>query len=234
MIQLIPSAARHTTDNGWLLSRFSFSFADYDDPENNNFGNLRVFNDDIVQPEKGFGMHPHRDMEIISYIIEGTLEHKDSMGNVGLIEAGEIQRITAGTGILHSEYNPSTTQPVRLLQMWVIPQKLGLAPSWEQKQFTQEQQLNQLFPVVSRIPTMEGTVHINQDVTFYLSTLEAAHSLDYQQKINRKTLIFIISGELTLNDTFVLNDGDSARITESPDLKITTGHGAKFILIDLN
>lgn len=232
MIQLIPSTSRHITDHGWLLSRFSFSFADYHDPANMNFGTVRVFNDDVIQPETGFGMHPHRDMEIISYVIEGTLEHKDSMGNVGLVEAGEVQRITAGTGILHSEYNASTTEQVRLLQMWVMPKERGLAPTWEQRKFTKEQQLNQLLLVVSGNPE-DGTIDINQDAAFYLSTLEAGHQLTHNQAAERRILVFVISGQLTLNNNEILNDGDSARMTNVPELKITTEQGAQFILIDL-
>jgi redox-sensitive bicupin YhaK (pirin superfamily) len=232
MIQVIPSAARHTADNGWLLSRFSFSFGDYNDPNNINFGAVRVFNDDVVQPDSGFGMHPHRDMEIISYIIEGTLEHKDSLGNVGLIEAGEVQRITAGTGILHSEYNPSATVPVRLLQMWVIPDQRGLSPSWEQKQFTIEQQLNQLLPVVSGKPA-DGVISINQDATIYLSTLESKQQLTYKQSPERKILLFVIKGELTLNEKDSLSEGDSARMTDLSDLSISSANGAQFILFDL-
>lgn len=232
MIQLIPSAARHTNNHGWLLSRFSFSFADYYDPQNTNFGDLRVFNDDVVQPESGFGMHPHRDMEIISYVIAGTLEHKDSMGNVGLIEAGEVQRITAGTGILHSEYNASSSEPVRFLQMWIIPNSRGLAPSWEQKQFTKEQQLNQLLPVVSGNPDEEALL-INQDAVFYLSTLEAGKTLIYQPKSSRRTFIFVISGALALNETHLLSNGDSARLTNLTEITISTNEGTQFILIDL-
>jgi redox-sensitive bicupin YhaK (pirin superfamily) len=232
MIQVIPSAARHTTDNGWLLSSFSFSFGDYNDPNNNNFGAVRVFNDDVVQPDSGFGMHPHRDMEIISYIIEGTLEHKDSIGNVGLIEAGEVQRITAGKGILHSEYNPSTTVPVRLLQIWIFPEQRGLTPSWEQKKFTKEQQLNQLLPVVSGKPR-DGVININQDATIYLSTLESKQQLTYTQSPERKTLLFVIKGKLSLNEKETLSEGDSARMTELSDLNISTANGAQFILFDL-
>jgi redox-sensitive bicupin YhaK (pirin superfamily) len=232
LIQLIPSSARHITDNGWLLSRFSFSFADYNDPDNMNFGAIRVFNDDVIQPESGFGMHPHRDMEIISYIIEGTLEHKDSMGNIGLVEAGEVQRITAGTGILHSEYNTSSTDQVHLLQMWVLPKERGLTPSWEQRKFTKAQQLNQLLPVISGNPE-DGTININQDAAFFLSTLEAGHQLTHTQAIEGRILIFVISGQLTLNNKEILKDGDSARISDLPELAISTEQGAQFILIDL-
>jgi redox-sensitive bicupin YhaK (pirin superfamily) len=232
MIQVIPSAARHTADNGWLLSRFSFSFGDYNDPNNTNFGAVRVFNDDVIQPDSGFGMHPHRDMEIISYIIEGTLEHKDSIGNVGLIEAGEVQRITAGTGILHSEYNASTAIPVRLLQMWIIPEQRGLTPSWEQKQFTKEQQLNQLLPVVSG-KAADGVISINQDATMYLSTLESGQQLTYKQSPERKILLFVIKGQLSLNEKEALSEGDSARITNLADLNISTANGAQLILFDL-
>jgi redox-sensitive bicupin YhaK (pirin superfamily) len=232
MIQVIPSAARHSTDIGWLQSSFSFSFADYSDPDNNNFGAVRVFNDDVVQPDSGFGLHPHRDMEIISYIIEGTLEHKDSLGNNGKIEAGEVQRITAGTGILHSEYNPSKTVPVRLLQIWIIPNQRGLTPSYEQKQFTKEQQLNQLLPVVSG-NAHANVININQDATIYLSMLEPNQQISYKQSPGRKILLFVIKGEITFNEIETLNEGDSARVTEVSDLNISTEDGAQFILFDL-
>lgn len=135
MIQIIPSEKRYKAAHGWLVTYHSFSFAEYYDPNNIQFGALRVFNDDTVQPGRGFGEHPHADMEIMTYVIDGTLEHRDSLGNRGLLRAGEVQRMTAGTGIFHSEYNASDEKPVHFLQIWFLPDQKGLTPSWEQKAF---------------------------------------------------------------------------------------------------
>ncbi|UFJ39319.1 pirin family protein [Brevibacillus humidisoli] len=232
MIQIIPSDQRFLTDHGWLKSRFSFSFAEYYDPNNLQFGPLRVFNDDVIQPGTGFGMHPHRDMEIMTYVIEGVLEHKDSIGNTGIIRPGEVQRMTAGNGIYHSEYNPSEDTPLHLLQIWFLPNQKGLTPSWEQKEFTKEQQTNCLFPVVSGRPNGEA-LSIHQDLTVYLSRLEAGRELTHQQEEGRKIYLFVISGDLQLDGEHQLSTGDSARIDERSQLHLATTAGAEFMLMDL-
>jgi len=242
MLQYIPSDARFTADHGWLQSRFSFSFAEYQDPANARFGMMRVFNDDIVQPGTGFGMHPHADMEIVTYVIDGKLEHKDSLGNKGVIEAGEVQRMTAGSGIYHSEYNPSSDRPVRLLQMWVYPKHKDLTPSWEQKRFTREEQHGKLLPVISG-GEREGALHIHQDATFYLSTLQAGESVRHTPNGNRRLLLFVIKGAATatVSDTSLeggeatqlLTEGDALRLTNAADLVIGTDAAAELLLVDL-
>lgn len=231
MIQIIPSEQRYKTSLGWLTSYHSFSFANYYDPENTQFGALRVFNDDLIQPGKGFDMHPHAEMEIMTYVIEGALEHRDSLGNKGIIQAGEVQRMSAGTGIYHSEYNYSDENPLRLLQIWFLPQKQKLTPSWEQKHFSKEQQLNRLLPVVSGHLTGEA-LKINQDVTVYLSCLEPGAHLSHHQDKNRRIYLFVINGELQL-DQHYLRKGDTARITERHHITISSHKGAELMLIDL-
>ncbi len=232
MIQIIPSERRYTAEHGWLTSKHSFSFAEYYDPGNIRFGALRVFNDDIVQPGRGFGMHPHMDMEIVSYVVDGVLEHHDSMGNTGIVRAGEVQRITAGTGIEHAEYNHSDEEPVHFLQIWFIPERRGLTPSWEQKRFEPSEQLNRLLPVISR-NAKDGALHIHQDVAVYLSTLEAGRELMHRQSGNRRMYLFVIKGELALNDEYSMKEGDTARISGWTELKIHSPAGSHFMLIDL-
>ncbi|MCF6094251.1 pirin family protein [Microaerobacter geothermalis] len=232
MIKIIPSEERYRAEHGWLTTRYSFSFAEYYDPNHLQFGPLRVFNDDIIQPGEGFGMHPHADMEIMTYVIEGELEHKDSMGNRGIIKAGEVQRMTAGTGIYHSEYNPSPNKEVHLLQIWFLPNQRGLTPSWEQKHFSKEQQRNQLLPVVAGKRLGEALI-VNQDITVYLSHLEAGQQLVHKQEPGRRMYMFIIKGSAIINGAYQIKKGDSARITELSELNIKTEDGVEFMLMDL-
>ncbi|MBL0386879.1 pirin family protein [Tumebacillus sp. ITR2] len=232
MIQLIRAQERYTASHGWLTSRFSFSFAEYYDPQNVRFGVLRVFNDDTVQAGEGFGRHPHADMEIMTYVIDGALEHQDSMGNIGVLRPGEVQRMTAGTGVYHSEYNHSKTEPVHFLQLWFLPNKQGLTPSWEQAEFTKEQQRNTLLPVVSG-RGVEGAMHMNQDVTVFLSNLEKGLTLTHTaDDANRLFYVFVIRGILDLNGE-LMHEGDAARISDVPTLTLSSPDGAEFMLIDL-
>ncbi|TBL80269.1 pirin family protein [Paenibacillus thalictri] len=233
MIRMIRSNERGAANHDWLQSRFSFSFAEYYDPSNRNFGALRVFNDDTIQPGTGFGMHPHADMEIVTYVIEGTLEHKDSLGNTGLIEAGEVQRMTAGTGIFHSEYNHSQTEPVHLLQLWFLPKHKDLEPSWEQIRFTKEEQRNVLLPVISGTPQGK-TLSIHQDITLYMSSLEQGKSVSHQQGDMRGMYVFVIKGALMLDGEHKLEEGDTARITQQKELSIRAESDSEFMLIDLS
>jgi redox-sensitive bicupin YhaK (pirin superfamily) len=232
MIRIIPSEARYKAEHGWLTSYHSFSFAEYYDPDNIQFGALRVFNDDTVQPGSGFGTHPHADMEIMTYVIDGTLEHQDSLGNRGLLEAGEVQRMTAGTGIFHSEYNASKEKPVHFLQIWFLPNRRGLSPSWEQKKFSREQKRNRLLPVVSG-RGMEGALSINQDVTVYLSLLEAGKEIRHSQEAGRRMYLFVIDGAVALNGEHSMKKGDSARITGLSELTVATKESDEFMLMDL-
>lgn len=166
MIRVIPSAERYHFQNDWLSTYWHFSFDTYYDPGNVSFGPLRVFNDDTIAPAGGFPEHAHREMEILTYVLEGKLEHRDSLGNRGVIGPGELQRMSAGTGIRHAEFNASSTEPLHLLQFWIHPAQRGLKPSWEQKQFTRQQRASRLLPVASVQP-LEGVLRIRQDAIVY-------------------------------------------------------------------
>jgi quercetin 2,3-dioxygenase len=233
MIQLFPAEARYTATHGWLKSSHSFSFADYYDPNNMSFGPLRVLNDDYVAPDNGFGAHPHRDMEIVSIVLSGQLKHEDSTGGSGIIQSGEIQRMTAGTGVVHSEFNPSATEEVNFLQLWFMPERKGLTPSYEQIAYDKEAMKNSLLPVVSNRLASERIAKIHQDLTLYLSDLEAGQSVTFTQEEGRRIYLFVLEGEVTLNGESKLSRRDSARITEVPTLNIESGSGASFMLIDL-
>lgn len=194
---------------------------------------MRVLNDDVVQPLTGFGMHPHRDMEIVSIVLKGQLKHEDSEGNSEILRPGEVQRMTAGTGIVHSEMNPSSTEEVNFLQMWFMPNERGLQPSYEQKAYNQEAMKNHLLPVVSNLPQSEEVAYIHQDLTIYLSRLDSNKTLSFQQEENRKMFFFVIEGDVILNQDVKLKKRDSARITDQPALTIQSDSGAFFMLIDL-
>jgi redox-sensitive bicupin YhaK (pirin superfamily) len=233
MIRIIPAEERYTSVHDWLTARFSFSFAEYYDPQNMGFGVHRVLNDDIIQPGTGFGMHPHRDMEIVTYVIEGALEHRDSMGNVAVVRAGEVQTMTAGTGIYHSEYNHSNEEPVHSLQMWFLPNAKGLKPNYQQKQFAKGDQKNRLLRVVSP-DGAEGALSIHQDVTIFLSDLDAGQEIQYRQPPGRKMHLFMIKGYLELNGEHAMKPGDAARIDGVEEISVRAlESGAEFMLIDL-
>lgn len=233
MIRIYPAESRYSADHGWLKSKFSFSFAEYYDPNNLQFGPMRVLNDDIVQPLTGFGLHPHREMEIVSIVLKGQLKHEDSEGNSGILRFGDIQRMSAGTGIWHSEVNPSDTEECNFLQMWFLPNQYGLTPSYEQITFDQEGLKNQLLPVVSSRVRGENIAYIHQDMTIYLSKLDSGKSLTFTQEANRRIFFFVIEGELTLDKEYKLKERDSARITKHSNLEISSESGTFFMLIDL-
>lgn len=241
MIQVIASKDRYFADHGWLQTRWHFSFSDYYDPQNMQWGALRVFNDDVIQPGQGFGMHPHRDMEIVTYVLEGALEHRDSLGNTGVIHPGEVQVMRAGTGIVHSEYNHSKKEPLHLLQLWILPRTKGLAPRWEQQGFSREERLGKLLPVVSPGPSnsqgdgsavIPGTMQIDQDATIYLSALAAGQQVSHASAAGRKAYLFVTDGQIEVNGSTV-GAGDQARIANVPKLAITAQKDAEFILLDL-
>ncbi|MCX7569358.1 pirin family protein [Tumebacillus sp. DT12] len=233
MIKVIKAEDRYTAHHEWLTARFSFSFAEYYDPSNLNFGVHRVLNDDIIAPGTGFGMHPHRDMEIVTYVIEGALEHKDSMGNVGVVRAGEIQTMTAGTGVYHSEYNHSQDEEVHSLQLWFLPDQKGLTPGYAQKQFSKGDQRNALLKVVAP-DGADGALPIHSDVTIYFSDLDAGQGVTHRQAAGRKMHLFMIAGELTLNGEQQMKTGDAARITDVEEISVRAlESGAEFMLIDL-
>ncbi|MCL6632174.1 MAG: pirin family protein [Alicyclobacillus herbarius] len=233
MIKVYPAESRFAADHGWLKTYHSFSFANYYDPNNTRFGPMRVLNDDTVAPETGFGPHPHREMEIVSIVLKGQLQHQDSTGTTEVIKRGEIQRMSAGTGVVHSEMNPSATEEVNFLQLWFEPNERGLTPSYEQIAYDEAKMKNALLPIVSNRSLGENVAYIHQDMTMYLSELEAAKALTYRQEPNRRIFLFVIEGDLTLNQNIPLKKRDSARITDTTELNIQTDAGAHFLLIDL-
>ncbi len=208
MIKVIRSGERHHADMGWLSTYWHFSFGEYYDPANTNWGALRVFNDDVIQPAQGFGSHPHRDMEIVTYVLEGELEHRDDRGNVGVIHPGEVQVMSAGTGIVHSEYNHSKDRPVHLLQIWIIPRTKGLTPRWEQRRFATADRRGILLPVVSA-GTIPGTLTIDQVAAIYVFALPVGQTVLHKSHAGRKAYVFVIGGALTVNGS-PLSAGDQA------------------------
>jgi len=237
VIQVIPSNKRYHFETDWLSTYWHFSFDHYHDPANVSFGPLRVFNNDIIRPAGGFPMHGHREMEIVTYVIEGELEHRDSMGNVGQIRPGEIQRMSAGTGVRHSEYNASEEKPLHLIQLWILPAVKGLEPSWEQHRFPLEARTGKLLavavPVDAAGKAENGAVHIHQDASIYTSLLKPGQSVAHALDRDRRAYLFVISGELAVNGE-KLGAGDQARIIETEALKLAAGSkAADFLLIDL-
>ncbi|MDE1763818.1 MAG: pirin family protein [Thaumarchaeota archaeon] len=233
MIQKISAGEHHKSETDWLSTYYHFSFADYFDPKKMNYGPLRVFNDDTIQPASGFGFHPHRDMEIVTYVIEGELEHHDSFGNNGIIGPGEIQVMTAGSGIMHSEYNHSKKKPLKLLQMWVVPDKKELEPSWQQKKYTKEQQLDTLLQVVSPLGSEKnGALTIHQNASFYVSSLTPGAEVLHDIQTGRKAYAFVIEGEISLNG-IKMQTRDAARIEGEQKLSIRSEKQTEMILIDL-
>jgi redox-sensitive bicupin YhaK (pirin superfamily) len=212
MIYVRKAAERGHYNHGWLNTYHMFSFAEYYDPRFMGFRDLRVINEDRVMGGMGFPTHPHRDMEIISYVLEGGLEHKDSMGNGSVIRPNEVQRMTAGTGITHSEYNPSKTELVHFLQIWIMPEQKGLTPSYEQKTFPLAEKQDQLRLIASR-DGRDGSVTIHQDTNLYVTLLDPEQQLDYQIKPNRHTWIQVVRGLLLLNGQ-LLKAGDGVAVSE--------------------
>ncbi|MGA9173170.1 MAG: pirin family protein [Thermoactinomyces sp.] len=233
MLKVYPAESRYTSDHGWLKTSHSFSFAEYYDPNNLHFGPLRVLNDDIVAPLKGFGPHPHQEMEIVSIVLKGYLRHEDSSGAVETTTFGGVQRMSAGTGIVHSEVNPSNEEEVNFLQLWFIPEQKGLTPSYQKTNFDIEKMKNRLLPVVSKNPSSKEIAHIHQDLTIYLSDLEEGKEIPFSQKEGRRIFLFVIEGCLSINGEAILNRRDSARITETPVIQLAAKSDARFMLIDL-
>jgi redox-sensitive bicupin YhaK (pirin superfamily) len=231
--RIIRANEHYQNKTDWLTTYHHFSFADYQNPDKMNFGPLRVFNDDEIQPGTGFDFHPHRDMEIITYVIDGELEHKDNQGNHGVIYPGEVQRMTAGSGIMHAESNHSKEKPLRLLQMWVFANKKGLAPSWEQKKFTKEERMNRLVPVVvSENASGSNALRIHQDAAFYLSTIAPGNSIEHKLGSGRQSYLFVIDGKITLGN-HVLQTRDAAMISKGDDIVIRAEAPTELILVDL-
>ena len=231
MLNVIHSESRGAADHGWLKAKHTFSFADYFDPERVQFGALRVINEDRVAPGQGFGTHPHRDMEIVTYVINGAIEHKDSMGNGTVIRAGEIQRMTAGTGVLHSEFNHSDEEELHLLQIWIFPEKQNLEPGYEQKLFASEEKHNQLRLVGSR-DGRDGSLTIHQDVELFASILEAGHSVSIVDVAQRRVFVQVVSGQLDINGE-QLGAGDGLQIEGEAKVDLRAIEEAEFLLFNL-
>ena len=231
MLNIIESESRGSADHGWLRAKHTFSFAEYYDPQRVEFGTLRVINEDRIAPGKGFGTHPHRDMEIVTYVIDGAIEHKDSMGNGTIITPGEVQRMTAGTGVLHSEFNHSRDKELHLLQIWIYPEKNGLEPGYEQTRFTRDEKLNRLRLVGSR-DGREGSVTIHQDVDLYASVLEPGNELALELRNDRKVFIQVIHGDITVNSR-ALSAGDGAAMEGEQALRINASNEAEFLVFDM-
>ena len=223
--------ARGQTKLGWLDSYHTFSFGGFHDPERMGFRSLRVINDDRVIPGAGFATHSHQDMEILTYVLEGTIEHKDSLGNGAIIYPGEAQVMSAGTGITHSEFNPSKTEPVHLLQIWIIPDQRGLQPRYEQRDFPLEEKQGKLRLIAAK-DGREGAVTIHRDVDLYASVLESGDVVTYSLQPNRYAWLQVARGLVTLNGE-ALREGDGVQLTGEEQLEISTDIGAEILLFDL-
>jgi redox-sensitive bicupin YhaK (pirin superfamily) len=231
MIVVRPAAERGVTDLGWLDSRHTFSFGEYHDRHHMGFRSLRVINDDRVKGGAGFGRHPHRDMEIVSYVLEGQLAHEDSLGTGATVGAGQVQKMSAGTGILHSEFNPSPTEPLRFLQVWIIPKSNGLAPSYEQKSFSDADKRGRLKLIGSRDGS-EGSIAFQQDVAIYASILDAGQAIERRIEPGRGAWLQVARGALTVNDV-QLAEGDGAAIVDEKVIVIRGVTAPEFLLFDL-
>lgn len=233
MITLRPSHERGHLDHGWLDARHSFSFGQYHDPAHMGFRALRVINEDRVAPAQGFGMHGHQDMEIITFVIEGALNHKDSMGNEATIPAGAFQRMSAGSGVRHSEYNGSETDPVHLLQIWILPDENGIEPEFDERDPNPEAAHNRLRPVVSPDGRDDAMV-IHQDTAIYHARLDGGVSVSHPLAEGRHAWVQVVSGTVTVNGQ-ALKAGDAAAMSEEASADIAAGDdGAELILFDLN
>jgi redox-sensitive bicupin YhaK (pirin superfamily) len=230
MMTIRKASERGRSQTDWLDSRHTFSFADYADPRHMGFRRLRVINEDTVAPGRGFGRHPHRDMEILSYVLDGALEHADSMGNGSVIQPGDVQRMTAGTGVVHSERNHSSTQPVHFLQIWIEPETRGLPPSYEQKKI--EADRNALRLIASR-DARDGSVTVHQDVSLYAGTLDAGAEAKVSIAPGRRAWIQVVRGDARVNGE-VLALGDGASAEGEAEITVVGGSdGAAVLVFDL-
>ena len=233
MNQLLrPSAERGNADFGWLKSKHTFSFGSYYDPKHSGFGALRVINEDKVAPSAGFPTHPHENMEIISYVVSGALEHKDSLGTGSVIREGDLQRMSAGTGVRHSEYNHSDTDPVHFLQIWIVPEKDGLTPGYEQKTFPTAERRDSLRLIGSRDGRRDSVV-IHQDVDLYASLLSAGKSVAIEIRPGRKGWLQIVKGALGV-DGQTLAAGDGLGLLQAGEVSLVASLDAEFLLFDLS
>ena len=231
MITIRHAEDRGKADFGWLNSQHTFSFGHYHDARFMGFGPLRVINEDRVQPAQGFGTHGHRDMEIISYVLDGALEHKDSMGNGSVIRPGELQRMTAGTGVLHSEFNASETDTAHLLQIWILPEQNGLEPGYEQKLFPAGEKHNRWRLVGSR-DGRDGSLTIHQDINLWSTVLDAGQAIDFRFEGRRRGFVQVVRGAVEI-DGEPLGAGDAVAVVDQPGLAATATSDAELLLFDM-
>ncbi len=230
MIEIIKAGKRHFSDFGWLQTYWLFSFSSYYDPQNVRFGKLRVFNDDVVQPGTGFPTHPHEEMEIITIVLDGEMTHQDSMGNKTVIQAGDVQRMSAGTGLTHSEFNLADA-PVHFYQIWILPDKKGLEPSYDQKNYDATEWKNRLLPVASG-QNIENGVTFHTDATIYRCNLETGKEVNHPVDAGRGIFIYLTRGEILVNGEMLMAE-DQARIDIDEPLTLSSQQDSEFILIDL-
>ena len=229
MITLRPSAERGYADHGWLKARHSFSFAEYYDPAEMGWGALRVINEDRVAPGKGFGTHGHRDMEIVTYILSGALEHKDNLGSGGIIKRGEVQRMSAGKGVMHSEFNPSQIEETHLLQIWIEPAKQGTSASYEQQELALE---SGVWRLIASPDGAAGSTTIGQDARILATVLGVGERINHRLSADRLAYVQVVRGQLDLNGN-KLSAGDGAKIADESELQFLAGEEAEFLLFDL-
>ena len=232
MISIRKAEDRGASRISWLDSHHTFSFSDYYDPQHMGFRSLRVINDDRVAPAGGFGTHAHRDMEIITYVLEGEIAHKDSLGTGSVIRPGDVQKMSAGSGIRHSEFNNSQTEPVHFLQIWIIPDRNGVAPGYQQLNFSRESKLGKLLLVASN-EKRDDIIHIQQDAKMYVTVLESADQrVEHSLAADRHAWVHVARGSAVVNGN-VLKEGDGAAITEEPKVEISGSPSAEVLLFDL-
>ncbi len=231
MLTLRKSDERGYANHGWLESRFSFSFAEYQDPNHVHFGPLRVINDDYIEAGKGFGTHGHRDMEIVTYVLEGAVAHKDSLGNAGEIVPGEVQRMSAGRGIMHSEFNPRANERTHLLQIWIIPDRTGGSASYEQKAYSAEEKRGKLRLVASPDGALDS-VTIQQNARMYAGLFDGDESAVHPLEKGRLAYVHVARGEVSVNG-ITLATGDAAKIENESEVRIDSGDQSEVLLFDL-
>ncbi len=232
MITIRPRNERGHFDHGWLDTYHTFSFADYMDPRHMGFRTLRVINEDVVEAGKGFGTHPHRDMEIVTYVLSGALQHRDSLGTGSIIRPGDVQRMSAGTGVLHSEFNASTSEPVHLLQIWLLPERRGLTPEYEQATIPAEK-LDGRFGLIVARDGRDGALSIHQDVSLYAARLAAGQAAEQALAPGRHAWLQVARGSVRLEDGTQLVAGDGAAISEQERVRIVAEEPAEVLLFDL-
>lgn len=231
MIKFRKSEERGHANHGWLDSYHSFSFNRYYDPAHMQYSVLRVINEDVIAPDRGFDMHPHRDMEIVTYMLGGELRHMDSLGNGSVIRAGDVQRMSAGTGVVHSEFNASSSESAHLLQIWVLPERKDIEPGYEEKHFARDEKLNQ-WRLIASHDARQGSLLVHQDISLFATVLEQGKTLEYQLAEQRSIYLQVARGSVSLNGQ-VLLAGDAAKVEQLPALQLQALEDAELLLFDL-